>query len=83
MPKIVRLGNRKDFYSRLRNMARDMIARSSPIKAENVRWLVGPVYVGGKAARYTGKFEDLSTGQIWRFTYFYRNEGRYTVEKED
>jgi len=82
MTKIVRFGDGRDFRNRLRGMAVNMITRASPIREEDIRWLSGPVYAGGTRARYTGTFEDRSTGEVWRFTYFYRSEGKYTVKKE-
>ena len=85
MKKVVKFGGKRVFREKLRAMAEDMIARVSPVGKENIRWLSGPVYIGatGGDARYTGTFEDLATGEVWRFTYFYRDSGRYTVEKED
>lgn len=81
MRKVCRMGNSRDFQARLRRMAVNMIVRVVPLEAENIRWLGGPVYVGGEIPLYTGTFEDVQTGNLWRFTYYYHDRGRYVVER--
>lgn len=85
MKKVIRFGDKLAFRRKLRGMADDMIDRASPVGKENIRWLSGPVYIraNGGDARYTGTFEDRATGEVWRFTYFYCDGGRYTVERKD
>jgi len=80
MGKTAKFGDRRVIIARRRTLAKKMIADKIDICADYIRWLSGPVSIGSQEL-YVGTFENVATGDLWRFTYRHGEKKQCIVER--